>query len=147
MQQAAFEAPQHPEEPPNSPASAKLAMLIATSTAPVILIHRIEERLLPLGISNLGSSIPAERRCRSVVEFQAADPRRLRRASQFKRLGHHLVPVVTTAERTSSTKTTSADATSAPHSHEVVTTLTSGASQRLFLVGLAHLIGLAGAMP
>lgn len=144
MQQLAFEAPQHPILPCNHPASARLAMLIAASTAPVILIHRIEERLLPLGISNLGSSKPTERRCRSVVEFQAAEPRRLRRASQLQRLGHHLVPVVHDLERTSSTKQALPTSASLPHKAD---SLTSGASCWLVLAGLAQLIGLAGAMP
>jgi len=74
-QQLAFEAPQHPFEP-SSPASAKLAMLIAASIAPVNLIHRIEERLLPLGISNLGRPDP-----RNTGVGQSWNSRRLNRAA------------------------------------------------------------------
>ena len=46
-----FAAPQPPLRPQNIPASARLAMPMAASIAPQILIHRIEQRLLPLGIS------------------------------------------------------------------------------------------------
>lgn len=98
--QLAFEAPQHPLWP-SSPASAKLAMLIAASTAPVILIHLIELASPSLGNFEPGSSKPMERRCRSVEEFQAAfsAARDARRSSNG--CCRHLVPVATTVKRTS----------------------------------------------
>ena len=99
--QQAFEAPQHPLLPCSNPASARLAMLIAASIAPVILIHRIELSLLPLGISNLGRPDPwnagvGQPRNSRQLFCAACDARRSSSGCY-----HHPVPVNTTVKRTS----------------------------------------------